>query len=561
MSRGVVDGCFRRRDTDMASTDGPADEIIGGDFAPEAPTRQPGLSRRRLLGSFGAGAAGLAVSAAFPSRAAAAVAAGRTAEASKSDGERGADPTSFSRMFSLPSFAAQTPELVAALLELGRPGGILDANDPLDRTPKDLIVDLTLSANNANNPNHTAGTTFLGQFLDHDMTFDASSKMGVAVDPTRIRNVRTPSLDLDSVYGLGPVAQQSLYDATDHIKFRLESGGAFEDVPRRSDLTPIIADPRNDSTLITCGLHCAFLKFHNAVVDRVRASGLSDPSDTFEAARAMVLQHYHWIIVHEFLPQIVGQTLVDDVIARGAKFYRPRRDQASIPVEFQGAAYRFGHSMIRPSYRANLAGDNGSPFFALVFKPSEEGKADPDDMRGGARAPRRFVGWQTFFDFGDGQVKPSKKIDTKVSTPMFALPLGVIASHDAPTALVQRTLMRHLTWQLPSGQAIARAMRETALGPQDLAELAPLGQGLDRSTPLFYYVLKEAELVAEGLHLGPVGGRIVAEVFLGLLRAEATSYLSTQPQWRPTLPSRVAGEFGMVDLLRIAGVDPVSRGQ
>ena len=116
------------------------------------------------------------------------------------------------------------------------------------------------------------------------------------------------------------MAQQSLDDANDHIKFRLESGGLFEDVPRRSDLTPIIADPRNDSTLITCGLHCAFLKFHNAVVDRVRASGVSDPSDVFESARAIVLRRYHWIIVHEFLPQIVGQALADDVTKRGAKF-------------------------------------------------------------------------------------------------------------------------------------------------------------------------------------------------------------------------------------------------
>lgn len=121
--------------------------------------------------------------------------------------------------------------------------------------------------------------------------------------------------------------------------------------------------------------------------------------------------------------------------------------------------------------------------------------------------------------------------------------------------------MRHLTWQIPSGQAIARAMRASVLSPQDLAELAPLGQRLDRSTPIFYYVLKEAEIVADGLRLGPVGGRIVAEVFLGLLRADPTSYLSTQPNWRPTLPGRIAGEFGMVDLLRIAAVDPGARGQ
>lgn len=548
----------------MATIEGPLDAGV------DPPMQEPGsqssntrlrLSRRKLLSTLGAGAAGLAVNVAVPSRVGATQEIDRGDATGRSNGERSTDPASFSRIFGLPAFAQQTPGLVTALLELGRAGGILDAKDPLDRTPKDLIVDLALSVNNANNPTHTAGTTFLGQFLDHDMTFDASSRLGVASDPTRVRNMRTPSLDLDSVYGLGPVAQQSLYDANDHIKFRLESGGAFEDVPRRSDLTPVIADPRNDSTLITCGLHCAFLKFHNAVVDRVRSSGLSDPSDVFETARAIVLRHYHWIVVHEFLPQIVGQGLVDDVMFRGARFYRPRRGQASIPVEFQGAAYRFGHSMIRPSYRANLSGDHGNPFFALVFKPSEEGKSDPDDMRGGARAPRRFVGWQTFFDFGDGQVKPNKKIDCKISSPMFALPLGVIASHDTPTALPQRTLLRHLTWQLPSGQAVARAMGAPVLSAQDLAELAPLGEGLTRSTPLFYYVLKEAELMADGLHLGPVGGRIVAEVFLGLMRSDSSAYLAVQPQWRPTLPSRVAGEFAMVDLLTLAGVDPASRGQ
>jgi hypothetical protein len=74
-----------------------------------------------------------------------------------------------------------------------------------------------------------------------------------------------------------------------------------------------------------------------------------------------------------------------------------------------------GHSMVRPSYRANLAGDSGQPFFGFIFDPSQEGSADPDDLRGGARAARRFIGWQTFFDFGDGEVKPNKKIDTTTS--------------------------------------------------------------------------------------------------------------------------------------------------
>jgi hypothetical protein len=231
-----------------------------------------------------------------------------------------------------------------------------------------------------------------------------------------------------------------------------------------------------------------------------------------------------------------------------------------MPVEFQTGTYRMGHSMVRPSYRANLAGDNGQPFFGFIFDPSQEGRADPDDLRGGARAARRFIGWQTFFDFGDGEVKPNKKIDTKISTALFTLPLGAIATHDAPTALPQRNLLRHLTWQLPSGQSIAHAMGVTPLAPSDLQELVALGVGFERSTPLWYYVLKEAEVVADGLHLGPVGGRIVAEVLVGLMQTDAGSYLATQPRWRPTLPSET-GTFRMTDFLTFAGVDPASRGQ
>jgi hypothetical protein len=136
------------------------------------------------------------------------------------------------------------------------------------------------------------------------------------------------------------------------------------------------------------------------------------------------------------------------------------------------------------------ASDSGQPFFAFIFDPGQEGKPDPDDLRGGARAPRRFVGWQTFFDFGDGEVKPNKRIDTKISSALFDLPLGAIASHDPPTALPQRTLLRHLTWQLPSGQRIAKAMGVRPLSRAQLNELAPLGVGFERSTPLWYYILR-----------------------------------------------------------------------
>jgi hypothetical protein len=214
--------------------------------------------------------------------------------------------------------------------------------------------------------------------------------------------------------------------------------------------------------------------------------------------------------------------------------------------------------MVRPSYRANLHGDEGSPFFAMVFDPAGDGQADPVDLRGGARAPRRFIGWQTFFDFGDGNVKPNKRIDTKISTPLFDLPLRAIASHDAPQSLPQRNLLRQLTWSLPSGQAIARAMDVAPLSDADLGELQPYG--FQSRTPLWYYVLKEAELVEDGLRLGPVGGRIVAEVLIGLLQSDTDSYLVQKPKWTPTLTS-AGSSFRMKDFLTFAGVDPASRGQ
>ena len=511
------------------------------------------LSRRRFLGAVGASAGAVALD---PASVVASPGQPSCAHASSPAGS-----DHFGRIFRLPPFAQSSAKVEAALRELGKPGGLLDAADALAAGPKALIVDLSLSANNPNNPSQTAGTTFFGQFLDHDMTFDATSRLARATDPAGTRNFRTPALDLDSVYGAGPVAQQDLYDPGDHIKFKVESGGVFEDLPRRADGAAIVGDPRNDENMIISGLHCAFLLFHNHAVDHVREQGrLSDPIEVFDEARRLTTWHYHWLILHEFLPQVVGQTIVDDVLRPGRRFFRPRSGEAFIPVEFQTGTYRMGHSMVRPSYRANLAGDNGQPFFGFIFDPSQEGKADPDDMRGGSRAPRRFIGWQTFFDFGDGEVKPNKKIDTKISTALFTLPLGAIATHDAPTALAQRNLLRHLTWQLPSGQRVAHAMRATPLAAADLEELESLGVGFEHSTPLWYYVLKEAEIVADGLHLGPVGGRIVAEVFIGLLQTDPGSYLATNPGWQPTLPNSTA-TFRMTDFLTFARVDPQSRGQ
>jgi hypothetical protein len=482
------------------------------------------------------------------------VASGPTSAGQDQAGEQESRSRNFGRIFHLPPFAVASPEITAALLELGKRGGLMDARDNLGAGPVALIVDPELSRNNRNNPNHTAGVTFLGQFLDHDMTFDTTSRLGIPTNPRTAPNARSPYFDLDSVYGDGFTGSPLLYDPADPAKFRLESGGLLEDLPRDGSGRAIIADPRNDENLIIAGLHCAVLLFHNHAVDIVRGEHSNWPvGEIFREARRLTTWHYQWVILHEVLPLLVGSAMVDDVMARGLQFYRPPNGQAFIPVDFQ-IAYRFGHSMVRPSYRANFTGHQGGPFFAMLFEATQDG-VEPNDLRGGFRSPRRFVGWQTFFRFAgfENDVRPNKRIDTKLSTPLFDLPLGAIPAGTPPTSLAQRNLLRHLTWRLPSGQSIAAAIGAPALTEHDLADLSSIYQPFVNSTPLWYYILKEAEVFEDGLHLGPVGGRLVAEVFIGLLRTDPEGFLTREPQFTPWLGG-IAGTFQMTDLLEFAGV-------
>jgi len=517
-----------------------------------------GINRRKFLAEVGVGAAGVLTLSQIEA----------LAEAVEGPTVTAAPDPRFSRMFQLPAFADPTSTAVKnAMIDIGKPGGLLDARDPLSEGPVRLITNPELSPNNRDSivTDMTAGTTFLGQFLDHDITFDNSSRLGVPTEPTATPNVRDARLDLDSVYGGGPSASPQLYLSSDPAKFFVSSGGRYEDLPRYSgSLQAVIADPRNDENLMIAGLHAAFLLAHNRTVDYRRANGLS--GDVWFYSRRTIIHHWQWIVVHEFLPQIVGQALVDDIFRNGLRWYR--FSNPTIPVEFQTGTYRMGHSMVRPSYRANRDGDptgnpaTGAPaFFGFIFDPRGEGQTDPIDLRGGARARRRFIGWETFFDFGGvwtTHVRPNKRIDTKISTPLFNLPLAAIPSRDAPTSLATRNLLRHLTWSLPSGQRIAQYTGSPILGSTNFPELRGYGLGLDASTPLWYYILREAMVFNDGRRLGPVGGRIVAETILGLIARDEFSYLNTG--FRPTLPSQVAGTFKMTDLLRWARVDPVSRG-
>ncbi len=504
-----------------------------------------------------------------------------------------------------PFFRENTPALQKALLDIGKPGGILDAKDALGDGGRQaaiaLIVDPTLNVNNPNNLAQTAGTTFMGQFIDHNLTFDQTSALAVETSPASTPNDRNPRFDLDTVYGDGPYANPELYERPVHrrehpTKLRIEFTSRtqeFEDVPRKPDGTAIIADPRNDENMILQGLQAAMILFHNNAVDLVsrdrqhRGHHYSEhhqhrddeSEEVFENARQLTRWHYQWIVLHEILPLFIGQAAVDDILLNGRKFFRPRVPQ--IPVEFQGAAYRMGHTLVRPSYRANLGGDNdGSAFFGMIFHPSGEGQADPVDLRGGARARRRFIGWQTFFDFGPAftdapgnpnpAIRPNKRVDATISTTLFHLPIGAIAG-GVPgdiISLPQRNLLRGITWSLPSGQSIARAIGAPVLDGSNDRFLARLGNrayrglDLDSSTPLWVYVMNEGlALGNQGRHLGPVGGRIVGEVFIGLLQLDDSSFLNAKRVWTPTLPQRsgqVTGDFRMIDFLTFAGVAPDS---
>ncbi|HEY0733476.1 MAG TPA: heme peroxidase family protein [Herpetosiphonaceae bacterium] len=465
--------------------------------------------------------------------------------------------SSFGRMFpQLPPFAQDTPEMRAALFSLGAIDGPMDGKvlppptlppAPPASPPPAQTNDVTVPVPPGENPRISAGFTFFGQFIAHDLTFDAHSNFTQRHEPAATTNFRTPLLDLDSIYGAGPVASAHLYDkSSDKTKFLVDAG-ALWDLPRNSQGVALISDPRGDQTVIAAQLFQVFLRFHNAVVDELSGRA-APPADLFAEAQRLVRWHYQWLIVHEYLPHIVTQELVDDILSRpdGRRFYK-WHDEPFMPVEFAEAAFRFGHSQLRPNYLLN--GTFASPLFVTPTPDNPH----PVDLTGGKRDPRMIINWQIFFRLGSnppGFPFNSMLIDTLLPTSLLRLPFTGPDRPDNPSSLARRTLLRHLTFGVPSGQSVARAMNIEPLDRSELADLEPFG--LAQSTPLWFYVLREAARRAQGQHLGPLGGRIVAEVIIGLLQADPRSYLAQNPQWRPVLGQR-SGEFGIADLLRFAG--------
>jgi hypothetical protein len=434
------------------------------------------------------------------------------------------------------------------------------------------------------NPNIPAGYTYLGQFIDHDITFDPVSSLQRQNDPEALVDFRTPRFDLDNLYGRGPADQPYLYEA-DGIRLLLgdrvsdEDSIAGPDLQRNAIGRALIGDPRNDENLIVSQLQSVFIRFHNTVAEKVQSDTGLTGDDLMKETQRLVRWHYQWVVIHDFLPRVtggsmdVGRALVSDILgptpyaAGGAQasqgthvraklLFYTYHNQPFMPVEFSVAAYRFGHSMIRPSYLINdfvkeqLLGQTPPPFRTRIFSDS----ADPlANLNGFRRLPQQWgFQWKYFFNLTDAQ-KPqnSYKIDTTISNPLNTLPGP--AQDGITRSLPQRNLLRGLRIGLPAGQDVARAIGIAPITGADVNLPAGLNADLAVRTPLWYYVLREAELLGDSTCLGPVGGRIVAEVLIGLLAGDPLSYLSVQPTWQPQAPlANAAGEFGMPELIKFA---------
>ena len=425
-----------------------------------------------------------------------------------------------------------------------------------------------------------AGYTYIGQFIDHDITFDPASSLQKTNDIDGLVDFRTPRFDLDSIYGRGPDDQPYLYEPNG-VKMALgrqltgnDDDPDTRDLPRTAGDAPrraLIGDPRNDENVIVSQLQGIFLRFHNRVADLMR------PGAEFAEVQRMVRWHYQWAVLHDFLPTIVGKAMVHAVLPHlkhdSSIYDHPPqfrffhwKNEPFMPIEFSVAAYRFGHSMIRPEYRLNA----GTPRLKIF----------PDLRAFDEFIPSWAIDWRLFLhlrssasNVGPDRVQPAYKIDTSLVDPLRNLPFIT----DGMPSLAERNLIRGLTFALPSGQTVARHMCLEPLTEDELrvgklteedndnnprlvdlkdADGNNVGAEFADNAPLWYYILAETRKQFEDddtpITLGPVGGRIVAEVLSGLIVGDNHSYLAQQPCWKPFDNFTRHGHFGFAELILVA---------
>src|SRR5438552_4123054 len=446
----------------------------------------------------------------------------------------------------------------------------------------------------------TAGYTYLGQFIDHDLTLDITPLELAKPSAECIRNFRTPFLDLDHLYGGGPSLSPFLYETngppgnerfligmTRNRRFNgRDQKPSADDLPRNSNGIALVGDPRQDENLIIAQLHVAFLKFHNRVMcelDKGKKGAVQSVGPAgatqFEQARRLVIWHYQYVVLNDFLRLLIDREVFDD-LRRKLTARLGRSECFQIPIEFSVAAFRFGHSMVRDLYNMYNDDHENVSLSCLLALTGSGSKQLPCEDPGSKDIPFVLpadwvIEWSHFFlpNPPRPQVNEARRIDTKIAKGLHDLKIETIMQFNAAMAnepqkltspkniLPVRTLWRGARMGLASGQDIAKALGIKPLNSED--EIAPAGglqtdilrtYGLDRDTPLWYYILREAEISkTEGTRLGPVGSRIVGEVIAGALGADPNSFLSINPNWKPTLPGRRGEQSdNMAAVLRFA---------
>jgi hypothetical protein len=444
--------------------------------------------------------------------------------------------------------------------------------------------------------------TYLGQFaLAHDLTLDPTPQPSAPVDPTKIPNYETFRLDLSSVYGGGPLESPQMYSGAKFITQLNVNGVA--DLPRRADGSAIIVELRNDEQEITSQLHYAFEQFHNAVVDliddgRLAVAGpLGNPQQVFAAAATVVRQYYQWIILHQWLPQIIGQNVVNGLLNGSIRrFYNPGPNLSApmTPVEWSVAANRL-HSMVRNAYAMNLVYDH-YPNSRTVLFDGANGAVGANDLHGGRPLPAaNVIDWGNFVgELVRGGFSPSqpgtsflqayKQIIPQLGASSFLLPIGGQSgvSPSGSNNLAFRDLIRGYFYGLPSGQSVAAQLGNPVINPSTLLESLPQPvepstvPTLQKGTPLWLYVLAEAYIDESAAgptngfaaylqpnkagtfqpdHLGPTGAMIIGDVILRLMEIDPAGILNPRVNFTPRPPiAPSVGSFGIADLLVAAGV-------
>jgi hypothetical protein len=402
------------------------------------------------------------------------------------------------------------------------------------------------------------GYTYFGQFVGHDLTHDATPLEGPYREPELTPNYRTPCFDLDHIYGGGPETSPFLYEGErGEESFRIGAStptGYLRDLPVEHGMVLIgdLQDTRNLDNLILRQLHVVFLKFHNEAIKQLGSdpptiTGIEDlgSGTLFERAQRLVRWHYQWIVRHDFLPRILHTDVWSRQHRRTAR--RPESQESySVPIEFSLAAFRFGHSMVRNAYRVNCR--QKRVVIGELMALGQKASPIPDDY---------LIEWGTFFDGlpTSGPQASSSFIDTSISRAMHGLSPSTIRLSNRleppdPSNLPVRTLLRGARAGLPSGQEVADSLfAQGKIKSNDRLTTSQLTQdtcdhtgsilckiGFEQNTPLFYYLLKEAEINAAGLTLGPIGSHIVFEVIQEALEADPDGYTSlVGTKWR--LPS------------------------